>query len=335
MPERIWIVGHAATTCLGRDLDATWEGLTAGRSGLKRHETLLPAPAFRRSLAGVVADFRPGDDPDFADVRRLSGRSIHTRPRRPPRRPGSTPASPGSTSTRTGSPWRSARPSAASTCSKASARRASGGAGRSAPFLSRDSSSTRPPGEVAERRALRPERRPGERLRLGRPRGGARGLVPALGRGRPGPLRRGRERPDGADPQRVRLDADPRRHQRRRPGREPTPREGEPPRSASTAARFVLGRGGRPARPGRRLPAVERLGLDAPGGVDRLGRRTRTATTWPSRTARRGRPLPGDAAARTGRRPAGRGRLLQRPRHQHDRQRPGGDRGVEGRLWRG
>ena len=77
MPERIWIVGHAASTCLGRDMDATWEGLAAGRSGLARHPDLLPTPAFRRDLAGVVPGFRPGDDPDFAHVRRLGARSIH------------------------------------------------------------------------------------------------------------------------------------------------------------------------------------------------------------------------------------------------------------------
>ncbi len=37
MPERIVVVGHAAVTCLGRDMDATWPRLVAGRSGIRRH----------------------------------------------------------------------------------------------------------------------------------------------------------------------------------------------------------------------------------------------------------------------------------------------------------
>ena len=47
--ERIAVVGHAAVTCLGRDLDTTWRALIAGRSGIKRHPDLLPADRFHAS----------------------------------------------------------------------------------------------------------------------------------------------------------------------------------------------------------------------------------------------------------------------------------------------
>ena len=40
MPERIYVVGHGAITCLGRDMDATWRGLIAGESGLRRQPSL-------------------------------------------------------------------------------------------------------------------------------------------------------------------------------------------------------------------------------------------------------------------------------------------------------
>ena len=34
--DLITVVGHAATTCLGRDLESTWRGLIEGRSGIRR-----------------------------------------------------------------------------------------------------------------------------------------------------------------------------------------------------------------------------------------------------------------------------------------------------------
>jgi 3-oxoacyl-[acyl-carrier-protein] synthase II len=77
MPERVVIVGHSAITCLGRDMDATWEALVAGRSGLRRHETLLPKSLYQRDLAGVVEGFKPGVDPEWYGAARLAARSIH------------------------------------------------------------------------------------------------------------------------------------------------------------------------------------------------------------------------------------------------------------------
>jgi 3-oxoacyl-[acyl-carrier-protein] synthase II len=71
------IVGHAVVTCLGRDMDTTWDALVAGRSGLRRHEALLPKPTYSRDLAGVVDGFGIGDNPEWQGAARLAARSIH------------------------------------------------------------------------------------------------------------------------------------------------------------------------------------------------------------------------------------------------------------------
>ena len=77
MAERIVVVGHGATTCLGRDMNATWDGLIAGKSGLKRHETLFPAETFAQNIAGVVENFGPGTVDEDQAVAKLEARSIH------------------------------------------------------------------------------------------------------------------------------------------------------------------------------------------------------------------------------------------------------------------
>jgi 3-oxoacyl-[acyl-carrier-protein] synthase II len=77
MPERIVVVGHSAITCLGRDLDATWAGLIAGRSGLRRHTHVLPPDAFLQDIAGMVEDFGPGTPGEDPEVSRLPVRSVH------------------------------------------------------------------------------------------------------------------------------------------------------------------------------------------------------------------------------------------------------------------
>jgi 3-oxoacyl-[acyl-carrier-protein] synthase II len=76
MGERIVVVGHAAVTCLGRDMDATWRGLVAGRSGLRRHAT-LPPDAFLQDIAGLVGDFGPGSTSEDPAVAKLPARSLH------------------------------------------------------------------------------------------------------------------------------------------------------------------------------------------------------------------------------------------------------------------
>lgn len=77
MGERIVVVGLGATTCLGRDMNATWAGLIAGRSGLKRHEDLFPTEIYAQNIAGVVPNFGPGTADEDEAVAKLEARSIH------------------------------------------------------------------------------------------------------------------------------------------------------------------------------------------------------------------------------------------------------------------
>ena len=76
MTDRIVVVGHSAVTCLGRDIDATWSGLVAGRSGIRRHPALSPE-SYMVDLAGMVEDFGPGSSTEDPAVSRLGARSIH------------------------------------------------------------------------------------------------------------------------------------------------------------------------------------------------------------------------------------------------------------------
>jgi 3-oxoacyl-[acyl-carrier-protein] synthase II len=76
MAERIVVVGHSAVTCLGRDLDTTWEGLIAGRSGVRRQPSLAPE-AYLQDVAGMVEGFGPGSAAEDPAVAKLEVRSIH------------------------------------------------------------------------------------------------------------------------------------------------------------------------------------------------------------------------------------------------------------------
>jgi 3-oxoacyl-[acyl-carrier-protein] synthase II len=76
MFERIVVVGTGAVTCLGRDMDATWAGLVAGRSGIRRHASLSPDD-YLVDLAGMVEGFGPGSTSEDPAVSRLAARSIH------------------------------------------------------------------------------------------------------------------------------------------------------------------------------------------------------------------------------------------------------------------
>ncbi len=76
MTERIVVVGTGAVTCLGRDMDATWRGLVAGESGIRRHASLAPE-SYLVDLAGMVPDFGPGSPGEDPAVSRLGARSIH------------------------------------------------------------------------------------------------------------------------------------------------------------------------------------------------------------------------------------------------------------------
>lgn len=76
MAERIVVVGNGAVTCLGRDLDATWAGLVAGRSGVRRHPELDPE-RFLQDIAGRVDDLGPGTPHEDPALGRLGARFLH------------------------------------------------------------------------------------------------------------------------------------------------------------------------------------------------------------------------------------------------------------------
>src|SRR4051794_27675362 len=76
MAERIVVVGHSAVTCLGRDLDTTWEGLIAGRSGVRRQPS-LGTDVYLQDVAGLVEDFGPDGAVEDPAVAKLAARSIH------------------------------------------------------------------------------------------------------------------------------------------------------------------------------------------------------------------------------------------------------------------
>jgi 3-oxoacyl-[acyl-carrier-protein] synthase II len=76
MPERIFVVGHAAVTCLGQDMDSTWQGLVEGRSGIRRHAS-LGSDSFLQDVAGIVENFGPGSTTEDHAVAKLGARFLH------------------------------------------------------------------------------------------------------------------------------------------------------------------------------------------------------------------------------------------------------------------
>ena len=76
MPERIFVVGHSAVTCLGPDMESTWQGLVEGRSGVRRH-AVLRSEEFLQDLGGIVEGFGPGGETEDPAVAKLSARFLH------------------------------------------------------------------------------------------------------------------------------------------------------------------------------------------------------------------------------------------------------------------
>ncbi len=76
MSERIFVVGHSAITCLGPDMDSTWQGLVEGRSGIRRHAA-LKSDEFLQDLGGVVEGYGPGGETEDPAVAKLSARFLH------------------------------------------------------------------------------------------------------------------------------------------------------------------------------------------------------------------------------------------------------------------
>ena len=75
MAERIFIVGHGAVTCLGPDMDSTWQGLASGRSGIRRVPT-FGADSFLQDIAGTVDRLEPDGGTGDRTVSKLSARFL-------------------------------------------------------------------------------------------------------------------------------------------------------------------------------------------------------------------------------------------------------------------
>ena len=69
-PPRVVITGMGALTPLGHTVDATWQNLIAGRSGID-HITKFDTSELRVTFAGEVRDFDPGQYMDRKEARRL------------------------------------------------------------------------------------------------------------------------------------------------------------------------------------------------------------------------------------------------------------------------
>ncbi len=76
MADRIFVVGHSAVTCLGRDMDSTWQGLIDCRSGIRR-QPALGAEMYLQDLGGVVENFGPGSAWEDRDIAKLPARFLH------------------------------------------------------------------------------------------------------------------------------------------------------------------------------------------------------------------------------------------------------------------
>ena len=75
MPERIFVVGHGAVTCLGPDMNSTWQGLRSGQSGIRRHPE-LGAESFLQDIAGKVEHLEPDSDTGDRTLHKLSSRFL-------------------------------------------------------------------------------------------------------------------------------------------------------------------------------------------------------------------------------------------------------------------
>ncbi len=76
MAEQVVVIGCSTVTCLGRTLDATWEGLCAPRSGLRRHQDSDDAQ-FLQDISGRVQGLGPCAPDADARLSRLDARFLH------------------------------------------------------------------------------------------------------------------------------------------------------------------------------------------------------------------------------------------------------------------
>jgi 3-oxoacyl-[acyl-carrier-protein] synthase II len=69
-PRRVVVTGMGALTALGHDVESTWAGLVAGRSGIRTIEAFGPSRLASRMAAEVI-DFDPSGVIDRKDARRM------------------------------------------------------------------------------------------------------------------------------------------------------------------------------------------------------------------------------------------------------------------------
>ncbi len=77
MSVEIAVVGHGATTCLGTEMETTWNRILQGDSGLRVHHDRLPSDRYLQSIAGLVDGVGPGTALNDPAVSRLGSRFIH------------------------------------------------------------------------------------------------------------------------------------------------------------------------------------------------------------------------------------------------------------------
>ena len=69
--RRVVVTGMGAISPLGNDAETTWQGLVAGRSGV-RPITAFDTSGFSARIAATVKDFDPAQTIDPKEARRLS-----------------------------------------------------------------------------------------------------------------------------------------------------------------------------------------------------------------------------------------------------------------------
>ena len=73
--RRVVVTGLGMLTPLGNDVDSTWEGLIAGRSGI-RHITSFDASEYEYPIAGELQDFDPAQAVDAKLLRRIDRSAV-------------------------------------------------------------------------------------------------------------------------------------------------------------------------------------------------------------------------------------------------------------------
>ena len=280
MSDRIFVVGHAAVTCLGRDMDATWRGLIEGRSGIRRHAA-LGTESFLQDLGGMVEDFGPGTESEDPAIAKLSARFLHL---------GMAAARSAWSESGLAGPESGLDPHRAAVVMGSAfggldlleaeqARMARRRSPAISPYLVPAMIINQAAGQVAQHLGLYgPSAAPANACASGGHCGGPGGDVPPLGRGRRRPLRGRGERVHAGDRQRLRDDEGPAGQEAGRPVGA-GPGAGQPAVQRRPGG-LRPGRGSRGPGPGHRV-GRRPSGARAPRPSWSPGPPIPTATTWP------------------------------------------------------